>query len=61
MYLMFFVFGFLYNDLLDLVVEPTCRKWRKECEFDCSKCKVWDCSRKQCLKYKEKVLKGGVK
>nr|DAG02168.1 MAG TPA: PsbA, PsbB, PsbC, PsbD, PsbE-FCP supercomplex, PLANT PROTEIN [Inoviridae sp. ctDDr4] len=39
MYLMFFVFGFLYNDLLDLVVEPTLRKWRKECEFDCSKCK----------------------
>lgn len=59
MYLMFFVFGFLYNDLLDLVVEPTRRKWRKECEFDCFKCKVWDCSRKQCLKYKEKVLKGG--
>ena len=57
MYLMFFVFGFLYNDLLDLVVEPIRRKWRKECKFDCSKCKVWDCSR-NC---KEKLLKGGVK
>ena len=54
---MFFVFGFLYNDLLDLVVEPIRRKWRKECKFDCSKCKVWDCSR-NC---KEKLLKGGVK
>lgn len=56
MYMIYFMFGVLFKDLLDLVVEPIRNKWRKDCKFDCSKCKVWDCSNKNCLRYKEKYL-----
>lgn len=56
MYMIYFMFGVLFKDLLDLVVEPIRNKWRKDCKFDCSKCKVWDCSKKDCLRYKEKYL-----
>lgn len=56
MYMIYFMFGVLFKDLSDLVVEPIRNKWRKECKFDCSKCKVWDCSKKDCLRYKEKYL-----
>ena len=55
-----FVFGFVVGYLIpfieNLVVEPIRNKWRKDCKFDCSKCKVWDCSKKDCLRYKEKYL-----
>lgn len=54
--MIYFMFGVLFKDLLDLVVEPIRNKWRKDCKFDCSKCKVWDCSKKDCLRYKEKYL-----
>lgn len=43
MNIIFFVLGFLYSYLCDLVVEPIRRKWRKDCGFNCSKCKVFDC------------------
>lgn len=56
MYMIYFMFGVLFKDLLDLVVEPIRNKWRKDCKFDCSKCKVLDCSYKDCLRYKEKYL-----
>lgn len=56
MYMIYFMFGVLFKDLFDLFVEPIRNKWRKDCKFDCSKCKVWDCSKKDCLRYKEKYL-----
>lgn len=31
------------------------KKWRKECNFDCSKCKVWDCNVFNCEKYKKNI------
>lgn len=59
MYFICFIVGVIFNAICDLVVEPTRRQWRKECNFDCSKCKVWDCSRKRCLNYKKKLMKEG--
>ena len=34
------------------------RKWAKQCNYDCSKCKVWDCQRHICL---EDIKKGSDK
>ena len=56
MYMIYFMFGVLFNYLLDLVVEPIRNKWRRDCKFDCSKCKVWDCDKKVCDYKKQKYL-----
>lgn len=56
MYMIYFMFGFLFNYLLDLVVEPIRNKWRRDCKFDCSKCKVGDCDKKVCDYKKQKYL-----
>ena len=49
-----FVLGMLYTCLLDLIVQPIRIKCRKQANYDCSKCKVWDCPRKRCIYLKEK-------
>ena len=56
MYMIYFMFGVFFNYLLDLVVEPIRIKWRRDCKFDCSKCKVWDCDKKVCDYKKQKYL-----
>ncbi len=56
MYMIYFMFGVFFNYLLDLVVEPIRNKWRRDCKFDCSKCKVWDCDKKVCDYKKQKYL-----
>lgn len=56
MYMIYFMFGVLFNYLLYLVVEPIRNKWRRDCKFDCSKCKVWDCDKKVCDYKKQKYL-----
>ena len=48
--LVFFLIGILYSILLDLIVEPTRIRWRKQVNYDCKKCKVWDCPAKKCIK-----------
>lgn len=48
--LVFFLIGILYSILLDLIVEPTRIRWRKQANYDCKKCKVWDCPAKNCIK-----------
>lgn len=52
-----FVFGCLYNFLSYLIVIPTKRKWRRECNYDCSKCKVFDCERFDCIRQMKKDKK----
>lgn len=56
MYMIYFMFGVLFKDLLDLVLEPIRNKLRRDCKFDCSKCKVWDCYKKECFINKQKYL-----
>lgn len=48
------IYGATMNILFDLFVYPLKRKWRRQCNYDCSKCKVWDCDRHYCLKQKNK-------
>lgn len=53
-----FLLGFILKSAFDLIhyllSEPIRNKWRRDCNFDCSKCKVFDCTRNDCLLYKEK-------
>lgn len=55
------IIGFLIGTLCDyfsnLSVERIKRRWRRQCNYDCSKCKVWDCDRFYCLEQKEKENK----
>lgn len=44
-----FFIGSAFNCFSDLMVEPIRRRWRKKSNYDCSKCKVWDCSRHLCI------------
>lgn len=51
--------GFLLNEIMhffgDLLCEPIRKKWRKECNYDCSKCKVWDCYVFNCEKHRKNI------
>lgn len=49
-----FFIGTLFDCFSNLSVEPIRRRWRKKCNYDCSKCKVWDCGRHLCIEEKEK-------
>lgn len=48
-----FALGFCFDLINYYLCEPIRRKWRKECNFDCSNCKVWDCNRLDCLSQKK--------
>ncbi len=52
------LFGFFIGSLFDcfcnLMVEPIRRRWRKECKYNCSNCRVWDCGRHLCIQQKKK-------
>ena len=52
-----FVLGIIFDWFNWFSVEPIRKKWRKQCNYDCSKCKVWDCERFLCLAQKEKEIK----
>ena len=52
-----FAFGCLYDFLSYLIVIPIKKKWRRECNYDCSKCRVWDCERFDCIRQMEKDKK----
>lgn len=53
----YFLAGMIFSILMDIIVEPIRRKWRKECNFECKNCKVFDCSKFDCDRQKEKFLK----
>lgn len=57
----YFMFGFiscfLYNSLCYLILIPIKRKWRRECNYDCSKCRVFDCEKFDCIRQMEKDKK----
>ena len=49
-YSLIFFAGWLYSILLDIGVEQIRKKWRKQCNYNCSMCKVWDCPVHKCNK-----------
>lgn len=51
-----FIYGSLLSLMCDLLCEPIRNKWRRDCKFDCSKCKVWDCQKNVCDSKKRKYL-----
>lgn len=52
-----FVLGSLYDLICNLILIPFKRKWRRECNYDCSKCKAFDCERFDCIRQMEKDKK----
>lgn len=56
---LYFIAGIFFSISINLICEPIRRKWRKECDFNCKKCKVFDCSKYICEKQKKKYLQKG--
>lgn len=56
MYILFFYFTFLLvlDTLFDIY---TAYKYSKECNYNCEKCKKWDCQYKKCQYNKNKKIK----
>ena len=54
-----FILGSLFESFNYLLLEPMKRKWRRQCKYDCSKCKVWDCDKHLCRNQKIKDIKKG--
>ena len=54
-----FICGMLFESFNDFLVEPVRKRWRRKCNYDCSKCGVWDCDRHLCNEQKEKDIKKG--
>lgn len=52
-----FILAIIFEWFNNLSVEPIKRKWRRQCNYDCFKCKVWNCDRFYCLAQKEKEIK----
>lgn len=50
LYLMI-IFGF-YSVINDIIHSATQRRYGKKCNYDCSKCKSWDCPNHECLKHR---------
>ena len=52
-----FMIGAIFEYICSLSVEPIRRKWRRQCNYDCTKCKVWDCDRYRCVSQEKRDLK----
>ena len=50
-----FALGMIYDLILFASVEPIRKKWRKECNYNCKNCKVWDCQYHKCKYLKDKL------
>lgn len=47
---LFFIGGFMYSYFLDFSLELIRNNWRKEANYKCNNCKVWDCPAHNCRK-----------
>lgn len=54
-----FILGTLFDLLNSLMVEPIRIRYRRNCNYDCSRCKVWDCDVHVCNRQKIKDIKKG--
>ena len=50
------IIGYLLGFIFDLICEPIRSKWRKDCNYNCKVCKVWDCQKKVCDYKKERNI-----
>lgn len=53
-FLIGFIIGFSADIIGSLLTFPIRKKWKKECNYDCTKCKVWDCEMKDCMRRKKR-------
>lgn len=56
-----FILGYVLHWFEDLSVLPMKRKRQKQCNYDCSKCRVWDCQYHICQEHKKKEAKKNAK
>ncbi len=56
-FLIGYIIGFSVDTIFQLILIPVKKKWRRECNYDCSKCRVWDCGRFDCIRQMEKDKK----
>lgn len=56
-----FILGYLFSWIEDFSVYGIRRNWQKQCNYDCSKCKCWDCQYHICQENKKKEAKKYVK
>lgn len=52
-FLIGFIIGFSADIIGSLLTIPIKKKWKKDCNYNCSKCKVWDCEMKDCMRRKK--------
>lgn len=57
----YFIIGYLLGMFTDLCWYltniPSKRKWRRECNYNCSKCRVWYCDKFDCMRQMKKDKK----
>lgn len=53
-FLIGFIIGFSVDVIGNLLIIPIKKKWQKDCNYDCSKCKVWDCEMHDCMRRKKR-------
>lgn len=46
------IFG-VFDLIRDLIDNYIVKKQSRKCDYDCLKCKIWDCPGKECLKYRK--------
>lgn len=58
-----FILGFITCVIMQIIeiisVEPMKKKWRRQCNFNCENCRVWDCDKHLCDEQKRKEHKKG--
>lgn len=52
-----FILGYIFSWIEELSIIPIIKRWQKQCNYDCSKCKVWDCQYHICQEKKKKEAK----
>ena len=52
-----FILGMIYEYFNWLLCEPIRKRWRKQCNFNCENCRVWDCDKHLCDEQKRKDQK----
>ena len=55
--IIYFIIGVIFEHICSLSVEPIRKKWRRQCNYDCTKCKVWDCDFHRCVSQEKCDLK----
>lgn len=52
-----FFIGIIFESFNWWSCEPIRRRWRRQCNFNCENCRVWDCDKHLCDEQKRKAQK----